>query len=223
MGIFIMKRFIKNIMWDLGYISIEDAMIEKLAIPDTINPLDFPIAKKLNEVIDYLNKQEDECVTCKTTSLREHLQNVYPQQLEPKAEVLRWKYSRAVMTVDGNIAVQYSDSHPERVICFDSQEVYAPSAFHYIRKDMQMQSDTQLIPEDIEKLIDPPKSKWEVGDDCWYVQLIPGCSNKWKTELASVNEYMLKQIKDGDLNVFKTRRQAEAVLAEIKEVLEKYQ
>jgi hypothetical protein len=69
----------------------------------------------------------------------------------------------------------------------------------------------------------PVNPKWKLGDDCWYVQLISGSSNKWKTELVSVNEFMLAQIKDGDENLFKTREQAETALAEIKNVLRRYQ
>lgn len=67
--------------------------------------------------------------------------------------------------------------------------------------------------------------KWKVGDECWYVNFISGSSNKWTIELVSVNEFLLTQIKkkEGDMNIFKTREQAEAALAEIKEVLRRYQ
>jgi hypothetical protein len=153
-------------------------MIEKIdmnfhdyAAPRDIRAAVINLTCKINEIIDYLNAptviktdaemfipdlKPGQVIKVPVSSLpTDFPKQDYKFPSEQLIEVLHWKYSRAVLTTKDTILVQYSDAHPESVICFAWQNEYKPSEFHSIRKDMKEQSDIQSISEEVERLINP--------------------------------------------------------------------
>jgi len=63
------------------------------------------------------------------------------------------------------------------------------------------------------------ESKWKVGDKVWFINL--GIkTNDWEVDDCILNT---DAIRDIDTNYFKTRESAEAALAEIQQIMEKYE
>lgn len=74
---------------------------------------------------------------------------------------------------------------------------------------------------DMLDIVNQSEPKWKVGDRIWYIRPTGTNTNYWVVEDCILEE--LEAIKENDLNYFKTKAQAEAALAEIKQVMEKYQ
>lgn len=102
----------------------------------------------------------------------------------------------------------------------------------YDPKDEWNKNPTKVICKKLNEVIDVinrtntplPTPIWKIGDKSWYVNVFEsGCSNDWVVESADMDDFLLEQFNKGDLNIFKTKKQAEQALAEIKEVMRRYQ
>jgi hypothetical protein len=199
-------------------------MIEKLAIPDTINPLDFPIAKKLNEVIDYLNKQKE---LDRLKKVEQMISIVEPKVVPDYAAHLKLGEMCEVPISQAESAAKIKEGM-QRFADYEKAREYARQYEKETIKQMSgIWTDEGLETEKFtsycvvcwcEPCQCKPKSKWKIGDTAYYVLLNTnhGFSEIRTTICANNGDY-------NNYNYFKTREQAEAALAEIKEVLARYQ
>lgn len=178
-------------------------MINKLTMPDTMNSLDFPIATKLNEVIDYLNQQA-----------YEQKKNEICARLALEQEKLGYE-TRDPRVVPGYAAHLKPGEIIERPDIFSKEGIQAMQEY--------------LPPKYREECCDTikPKPKWKVGDKFYYLETRHDVK-LWfvkESEIVEIcNNFYLNQLNQGkELGIFKTKEQAEQALSEIKQVMEKYQ
>jgi hypothetical protein len=65
--------------------------------------------------------------------------------------------------------------------------------------------------------------KWKLGEEYYYIvfNANAGYGINWCSQ--GITEVALETIRNGDTNYFKTKESAEAALAEIKQIMEKYE
>ena len=202
-------------------------MIEKIQDP-------LQLVSKLNEVIDYLNKEKEEWVDCDEGMTTEELfqavkdaSGINPIMEGPnpkfasteaseKAKERLWEPGWGKEFIEGPGDVPYTN-----VKIKTREELYGKVSLQEAidTQDMDIAQYTEYKRAKGEFPV-KQETKWKAGDSYYRIEASDHGLLKVYTDEIGDLSYCEQ---NNYLNMFKTKEQAEQALAEIKQVLEKYQ